>query len=208
MNAVVDNIEVTAPVAIDWQSVESAYRTTARSVREIAASHGVSHVAVLKRAKRDAWERAQTPQVASVVATEPALAPVTTRQAATTPVTAKQSQSAATPVTASRPPTKGNTMLFRSPDPENLLYLANTAGHTAVVPAEFGELPQMFHRDAILAGAEVSGTLSGELQKTALLLSADKDDRDAAAVRKVADASIDKKWLEKSLVADGIRLPR
>jgi hypothetical protein len=218
MSPTADDTAVTAPPAIDWQSVETAYRTTARSVREIAGAHGVSHVGILKRAKRDGWVRLEQGRVdeaahlpghrvaisSQQVATEIALAAPT----ATSRVTAPQSQSAATPVTATRPPTKGNTMLFRSPDSENLIHLANTAGHTAIVPAEFGELPPMFHRDAILAGAEVSGTLSGELEKTALLLSADKEDREAAADRKAADAAIDPKWLDKKLAADGVRLPR
>ncbi|CAM5793075.1 hypothetical protein RFUL19S_03069 [Rhizobacter fulvus] len=93
-------------------------------------------------------------------------------------------------------------MQFRSPDPENLIHLANTAGHTTVVPAEFGDIPPMFHRAAILAGAEVSGTLSGELEKTALLLSADKHEREAADAQKAADAARDPKWFQKMLQDD------
>ncbi|CAM5796590.1 hypothetical protein [Rhizobacter fulvus] len=91
---------------------------------------------------------------------------------------------------------------FRSPDSESLIYLATTAGHTAVVPAEFGEPPQLFYRDAILAGAEVSGTLSGELQKTALLLSADKHERETADAQKAADAARDPRWFQRMVQDD------
>lgn len=43
--------------AIDWEIVETEYRAGVLSVREIGAAHGVSHVAISKRAKRDGWER-------------------------------------------------------------------------------------------------------------------------------------------------------
>lgn len=41
----------------DWERIEADYRTGLLSVREIAASQGISHVAIGKRAKRDGWER-------------------------------------------------------------------------------------------------------------------------------------------------------
>lgn len=41
----------------DWEKVEVEYRSGLLSVREIAAKHGVSHVAILKRAKREDWPR-------------------------------------------------------------------------------------------------------------------------------------------------------
>jgi hypothetical protein len=44
----------TAP---DWERIEASYRAGLLSVREIAASQGVSHVAIAKRAKRDGWVR-------------------------------------------------------------------------------------------------------------------------------------------------------
>lgn len=43
--------------APDWERIEADYRAGLLSVREIAASQGISHVAVAKRAKRDGWER-------------------------------------------------------------------------------------------------------------------------------------------------------
>lgn len=41
----------------DWERVEADYRAGLLSLREIGAAHGVSHVAVSKRAKRDGWSR-------------------------------------------------------------------------------------------------------------------------------------------------------
>jgi hypothetical protein len=43
--------------APDWERIESDYRAGLLSVREIASSQGISHVAISKRAKRDGWER-------------------------------------------------------------------------------------------------------------------------------------------------------
>jgi hypothetical protein len=42
---------------IDWERIEKDYRAGILSVREIAASHGITHGAINKRAKRDSWER-------------------------------------------------------------------------------------------------------------------------------------------------------
>lgn len=41
----------------DWEAIERAYRAGLLSVREIAASCGVSHTAIQKRAKANGWER-------------------------------------------------------------------------------------------------------------------------------------------------------
>lgn len=41
----------------DWELIERHYRAGLLSIREIAASCGVSHVAIQKRAKRDGWAR-------------------------------------------------------------------------------------------------------------------------------------------------------
>lgn len=43
--------------APDWERVEADYRAGVLSVREIAASQGISHTAIQKRAKADGWER-------------------------------------------------------------------------------------------------------------------------------------------------------
>lgn len=47
-------IEKTAP---DWELIERQYRAGLLSVREIAASQGITHGAINKRAKRDDWPR-------------------------------------------------------------------------------------------------------------------------------------------------------
>ncbi|WP_223535669.1 hypothetical protein [Pseudomonas sp. GL-B-16] len=41
----------------DWEAIERAYRAGVLSVREIAASCGVSHTVIQKRAKANGWER-------------------------------------------------------------------------------------------------------------------------------------------------------
>jgi hypothetical protein len=46
-----------AKTAPDWERIEVDYRAGSKSLREIAAEHGISHVAINKRAKRDGWER-------------------------------------------------------------------------------------------------------------------------------------------------------
>lgn len=42
---------------IDWESVEREYRAGIRSLRDIGEQFGVSNPAIVKRAKRDGWER-------------------------------------------------------------------------------------------------------------------------------------------------------
>ncbi|WP_250481886.1 hypothetical protein [Caballeronia sp. NCTM5] len=44
-------------IAPDWERIEADYRAGILSVREIAASQGISHAAISKRAKRDGWDR-------------------------------------------------------------------------------------------------------------------------------------------------------
>ncbi|MCD5994162.1 hypothetical protein KDX38_10965 [Pseudomonas sp. CDFA 602] len=41
----------------DWELIETLYRAGILSVREIAASQGITHGAINKRAKRDSWVR-------------------------------------------------------------------------------------------------------------------------------------------------------
>ncbi|ROM29283.1 hypothetical protein BK645_09955 [Pseudomonas protegens] len=48
---------MTEKVVPDWERIEQLYRAGLLSIREIAASCGVSHVAIQKRAKRDGWVR-------------------------------------------------------------------------------------------------------------------------------------------------------
>ena len=43
--------------AIDWERVEIDFRAGRMTLREIGAKHGVAHPSILKRAKRDSWDR-------------------------------------------------------------------------------------------------------------------------------------------------------
>ena len=63
--AVVKSLKVDA----DWEAIEGMYRAGLLSVREIARSHGISHVAILKRAKADGWARDLTAKVRQAVTT-------------------------------------------------------------------------------------------------------------------------------------------
>ena len=42
---------------IDWEAVELHYRAGIRSLKDIGAEFGVSDAGIIKRAKRDGWER-------------------------------------------------------------------------------------------------------------------------------------------------------
>ena len=41
----------------DWERIELDYRAGVKTLRQIAEEHGISHVAITKRAKRDGWTR-------------------------------------------------------------------------------------------------------------------------------------------------------
>ncbi|WP_347558560.1 hypothetical protein [Robbsia sp. KACC 23696] len=73
--------------APDWERIEADYRAGLLSVREIAASQGVSHVAIAKRAKRDGWTRDLGAKIRakaeSLVTSSVVTTPVTTPQAVT-----------------------------------------------------------------------------------------------------------------------------
>ena len=43
--------------AVDWEAVEREYRAGIRSLKDIGAEFGVSDAGIVKRAKRDGWER-------------------------------------------------------------------------------------------------------------------------------------------------------
>lgn len=43
--------------AVDWEAVEREYRAGIKTLRQIADEQGVSNPAIVKRAKRDGWER-------------------------------------------------------------------------------------------------------------------------------------------------------
>lgn len=55
--------------APDWEAIEREYRAGVLSLREIAKRHGVSHVAIQKRAKKEGWSRDLTKKVREAVTT-------------------------------------------------------------------------------------------------------------------------------------------
>lgn len=65
---------------IDWKVIYCEYRAGILSVREIATIHGVSHVAIIKRAKKapDKWKRDLTQKVRAEVARRMVTEEVTT----------------------------------------------------------------------------------------------------------------------------------
>lgn len=48
---------------VDWEAIEREYRAGQLSVSEIGRQHGVSHTAINKRAKKEAWKRDLTKRV-------------------------------------------------------------------------------------------------------------------------------------------------
>lgn len=77
-------VSTAAKPVTDWELIERDYRAGILSVREIAASHGVSHPAILKRAKRDGWDRDLAPRIQARADA------LVTKMAVTAEVTAKQ----------------------------------------------------------------------------------------------------------------------
>ncbi|VXB24547.1 conserved hypothetical protein [Burkholderia sp. 8Y] len=71
----------------DWERIEADYRAGILSVREIAASQGISHVAIAKRAKRDGWDRDLAKRIQAkaeaLVTTRTVTTEVTSEQAVT-----------------------------------------------------------------------------------------------------------------------------
>lgn len=47
----------------DWEAIERAYRAGSLSIRAIAENQGVSHATILKRAKKEGWQRDLTDKV-------------------------------------------------------------------------------------------------------------------------------------------------
>ena len=43
--------------APDWERIELDFRAGILSLREMSGAHGISHVSIAKRAKRDGWDR-------------------------------------------------------------------------------------------------------------------------------------------------------
>lgn len=68
----------------DWERIEQLYRAGLLSVREIAVSQGISHVAISKRAKRDGWVRDLAAKIKAKADS------LVTRETVTTAVTKEQ----------------------------------------------------------------------------------------------------------------------
>jgi hypothetical protein len=49
--------------AVDWEAVEREYRAGIRSLKDIGAEFGVSDAGILKRAKKDEWQRDLTERI-------------------------------------------------------------------------------------------------------------------------------------------------
>lgn len=49
--------EPAKPKTADWERIELDYRAGIKTLRQIAEEHGISHVAINKRSKRDSWTR-------------------------------------------------------------------------------------------------------------------------------------------------------
>lgn len=49
--------------AVDWESVEREYRAGIRSLKDIGVEFGVSDAGILKRAKREEWQRDLTERI-------------------------------------------------------------------------------------------------------------------------------------------------
>lgn len=62
----------------DWEAIESAFRAGSLSVRAIAETHGITHAAISKRAKKEGWQRDLTEKVRSAAKAKATLSVTTT----------------------------------------------------------------------------------------------------------------------------------
>lgn len=69
--------EYTSAIKPDWERIEVDYRSGMKTLRVIASEHGISHVAINKRAKRDGWGRDLATRIAERAAAKVAKAAVT-----------------------------------------------------------------------------------------------------------------------------------
>ncbi len=52
-----ESAPIGAAVVADWDAIEQDYRIGIKTLRQIATEHGITHGAINKRAKREAWDR-------------------------------------------------------------------------------------------------------------------------------------------------------
>ena len=71
----------------DWEAIERDYRAGVKSLREMAAEHGISHPAIRKRAERDGWTRDLKAKVAAKASALVSAAQVTAEVPAETKIT-------------------------------------------------------------------------------------------------------------------------
>lgn len=65
------------PRCIDWEGIERDYRAGILSVREMAAMYGVSHPGILRRARKEAWDRDLAAKIKATAETKVTKAAVT-----------------------------------------------------------------------------------------------------------------------------------
>lgn len=70
--------------SVDWERVELEYRAGIKSLRELAAAHGVSHTAINKRARAAGWERDLRARIQARAETKVSTAVVSSEVAAAT----------------------------------------------------------------------------------------------------------------------------
>lgn len=66
---------------IDWEAILIDYRAGVLSIREVAKKHGVSHVSIMKKAKKKSWTRDLTEKVKQAVTRKLVTSSVTTSHA-------------------------------------------------------------------------------------------------------------------------------
>ena len=74
---------------VDWERIEIQYRAGSMSTREIASEHGISHTAINKRAKADAWSRDLSVRVKAMADAKVSSALVSTMVSSGTRITEK-----------------------------------------------------------------------------------------------------------------------
>lgn len=87
-------VETTTAVAprrvIDWERIAADYQAGVKPTRVIAEEHGITHAAILKRAKRDEWTRDLNARINAKAAIEVTKRAVSKEESRVTPVTERE----------------------------------------------------------------------------------------------------------------------